>query len=265
VERLLARLERRFGRYAPGNLTYVLVAAQLLGLLMAKAAPDKAEALPFDRHLVLAGELWRLVSWLAIPPSTEWIWALFGLYWLYTIGTSLESEWGAFKFFIYWLFGVVGTVATAWIANVPATNTTFLMTLFLAFATQWPDYEIRVMLLVPMKVKWLAYLDGAYLVYFTFQQDGLAMLLPIVGVGNYLLFFGPTLIQHLRTFGRHAARAGARNQLRAVRAAVALPKDRRCAICGASNQDPEVELRVCDCAKCGGVVRDLCLEHVRNH
>lgn len=53
--------------------------------------------------------------------------------------------------------------------------------------------------------------------------------------------------------------------MRAARASVELPSVRRCAICGASNEDPEVEIRVCDCEKCGGVRRDLCLPHVRNH
>jgi hypothetical protein len=265
VERLLARLERRFGRYAPGNLTYVLIAAQLLGLVIGLSAPEKLPLLTFDRDAILAGEPWRLLSWLAIPASLSPIWALFSIYWLYIMGTSLESEWGAFKFLVYWLIGIVATVGMAWVADAPATNTIFLMTLFLAFATLWPDYEIRMFFFIPIKVKWLALVDGAYLLYFIGQAHGLAVLLPIAGVANYLLFFGPALLALLRGFRRQASQASARSKLRAMKTEVSLPKDRRCAICGASNLDPEVELRVCDCAKCGGVVRDLCLPHARNH
>src|SRR5690348_17251166 len=98
---------------------------------MALSAPEQKDLLVFDRHLILSGQPWRLISWLAIPPSTQPLWALFSLYWLYAMGTSLESEWGAFKFAVYWVLGAVGTIAAAWVANAPATNTIFLMTLFL--------------------------------------------------------------------------------------------------------------------------------------
>jgi hypothetical protein len=265
VERLLARLERRFGRYAPGNLTYALVAAQLAGLVLGLAARDKLEYLLFDVDRILQGEVWRVVSWLALPPSLTPIWALFALYWLYAMGTALEHEWGAFKFMIYWLFGFAGTVVAAAIARVPTDNAVFLMTLFLAFATLWPEYEIRIFFVLPVRVKWLAYLDAVFLVQYTFTREGWEKLLPVVAVGNYLLFFGHTLWQRLRGWGRQAERAGARSRMRAARTAVELPSVRTCAICGASNQDPEVDIRVCDCAKCGGVRRDLCLPHARNH
>jgi hypothetical protein len=265
VDRLLARLERRFGRYAPGNLTYALIGAQLVGLLIGLSAPDKVPLLTFEREAILAGEWWRVLSWLAIPPSFSPVWALFSLYWLYAVGTALESEWGAFKFLVYWLVGVVGTIGAAWVADAPATNTIFLMTLFLAFASLWPDYEIRVFFIIPIKVKWLALLDAAYILFFIGQAHGLAVLQPIAGVANYLLFFGGALFDRARGFRRQAAQASARSKLRAMKAGAAMPTNRRCAICGASNQDPEVELRVCDCAKCGGVVRDLCLKHIRDH
>jgi hypothetical protein len=181
------------------------------------------------------------------------------------MGTSLEAEWGAFKFLVYWLVGLLATVGAAWAVHRPATNGPFLMTLFLAFATLWPDYEIRVFFVLPVKVKWLAYLDGIYLVYHTATLDGFEMLLPAVSVANYVLFFGATLWDRVRGYGRQAARAGARSRMRASVAEAALPSVRRCAICGASNDDPEVEIRVCDCEKCGGVMRDLCLPHARNH
>jgi hypothetical protein len=265
VERLLARLERRFGRYAPGNLTYGLIGAQLLGLLLMLQAPEKAGMLAFDIDAILRGEAWRLFTWLAIPTTTSPLWMLFSLYWLYMIGTALESEWGAFKFLVYWIFGVLGTVVAASLAHAPATNKLFLMTLFLAFATRWPEYEIRIFLIAPVKVKWLALLDGAYLIWYTLSQPGLAMLLPILAVGNYLLFFHESLLQLVRRAARQAERAGARQHFKGNRDAAGLPLVRRCAICAASNDDPQVEIRVCDCEKCGGVRRDLCLPHVRNH
>ena len=265
MERLLARLERKYGRYAPGNLTYGLIAAQLAGLVLILAAPDTFQYLVFDIHRILRGEIWRVVTWLAIPPSTSPFWVLFSLYWLYSMGTSLESEWGAFKYLFYFVAGALGTIISAAIAQTPATNVTFLMTLFLAFATLWPDYEIRVFFILPVKVKWLALLSGIGLIIYTLSRHGFEKLLPVVAVGNYLLFFHQALWQRIRGFAREAERAGARSRMRVAREAVVLPMVRTCAICGASNKDPEVEIRVCDCEKCGGVRRDLCLPHAKNH
>ena len=265
MERLLARLERRFGRYAPGNLTYGLVAAQLVGLVLGLAAPEKAQLLGFDIDAILRGEVWRVFTWLAIPPSYSPLSALFGLYFLYFLGTSLEGEWGAFKFLVYWGCGVLGTILAATIAHGPANGVVFLMTMLLAVATLWPEQEIQVFFAIPVKLKWLGLLDGAYLIWYTLSQPGLAMLVPILGVGNYLLFFHATLVALVRRYGQQAGRAGARQHFRGHRDASALPLVRRCAICGASNEDPEVEIRVCDCVKCGGVRRDLCLPHARNH
>jgi membrane associated rhomboid family serine protease len=265
VERLLARLERKYGRYAPGNLTYGLIAAQLGGLVLGLTAPEIIGRLEFDITRVLHGEVWRLVTWLAIPPSYSPFWALFSLYWLYIIGTALESEWGAFKYLFYFATGALGTVIAAAIGGVPTSNTVLVMTLFLAFATLWPDYEIRLFFVLPIRVKWLALLAGVGLIFSTLTQPGFEKLLPVVGVANYLLFFHQALRQRIRGFAREAGQAGARNRMRVAREAVVLPMVRRCAICGASSEDPEVDIRVCNCEKCGGVRRDLCLPHVRNH
>src|SRR5256885_10442194 len=150
--------------------------------------PPRSTLFPYTT--LFRSEVWRVVSWLAILPSLSPLWALFALFWLYIMGTALESEWGAFKFLAYWLLGFAGTVAVAALTHGPATGTVFLMTLFLAFATLWPDYEIRVFFVVAVKVKWLALLDAVLLVQHTLSQPGLQKLLALVGVGNYLLFFG---------------------------------------------------------------------------
>jgi hypothetical protein len=265
VERLLARLERKYGSFAPGNLTYGLIAAQGIGLAMGLLSPEKIPYLRFDIDRILAGEVWRLATWLAIPPSFNLLWGALGLYWLYLIGTALESEWGAFKYLFYFAVGALGSMVAASIGHVPTSNTALMLTLFLAFATLWPDFEIRLFMLLPVRVKWLALLAGIGLVYDILTKPGFERLLPLVAVANYLLFFHQGLGQLVRGVAREAERAGTRNRMRAARTPLELPKVRRCAICGASNEDPEVEIRVCDCEKCGGVRRDLCLPHAKAH
>ncbi|HXU83991.1 MAG TPA: hypothetical protein VN914_21500 [Polyangia bacterium] len=273
MERLLARLERKYGRYAPGNLTYGLIAAQVAGLALGLGAPGLRALLYFEWERILHGEIWRVVTWLAIPPFIQpgplawWdlLMTLIGWSFLYWIGGSLERDWGSLKFFVFWLLGVLGTIVAAAISGAPTDNKLFLLTFFLAFATLWPDVQIRLYFLFPIKVKWLALISAIYLVHLTLTAHGFDKLLPVMMVGNYLLFFHQALYQIVRGWIRQAERAGVRNRTRAERAALSLPSVRTCAICGASNRDPEVEIRVCDCAKCGGVRRDLCLPHARSH
>jgi hypothetical protein len=133
------------------------------------------------------------------------------------------------------------------------------MSLFLAFATLWPDYELRIFLILPVRVKWLALLDAAVIAGSVGFGSGWHRLVPLAAVGNYLLFFGPTLYDKLRGFVREGGRARARFR----QAAATGP--RRCAICGVSADDPDVDIRVCSCETCGGKNRDLCLAHARNH
>jgi hypothetical protein len=264
VERLLNRLERRYGRYALGNLTYYLIGLQCLGFVIFTARPDLVSKLDLDIDAIRAGEFWRVFTWLAAPISGNLIWFVFGLYWLYMIGTSLESEWGAFKYQLYWLVGILATAGMACVTHGPATNTYLIMSLFLAFATVWPDYVIRVFFILPVRVKWLALLDGAGILYLVLISPGWNKLLPLVSIANYLLFFSGTLIGMMRRGVRQAGRAREFHQWK--RASEESRRGvRRCAVCGITDENPSVEFRVCSCERCGGVLRDLCLEHARNH
>lgn len=264
MERFLNRLERRYGRYALGNLTYYLVGLQCLGFFIFMARPDLTDRLYLDVDAIRAGEYWRLFTWLAVPISTSPFWVLFALYWLYMMGTSLEAQWGAFKYQLYWLVGIFATAATAYVTHIPATNTALIMSLFLAFATLWPDYTILVFFILPVRVKWLALLDGAFILYQVALLPGWAKILPLVGIANYLLFFGGSLIGMAR---RGVKQSGRAREFQSWKRAAEEGRRgvRRCALCGITDENPSVEFRVCSCERCGGVLRDLCLEHARNH
>lgn len=264
MQGVVKRLERRLGRYAIPNLTYYLVGAQGLGFVLLFLRPEAIAWITLDVERLRAGELWRLVTWLGMPVSTHPIWILFALYWLYVMGTSLEERWGAFRYQLYWLVGIVVTAATSVLTGAPATNAALIMSLFLAFATYWPDYTIYVFMLLPVRVKWLALLDACLIVQQIVVLPGWAKLLPLVAIANYFLFCTPTLIAHVREKIRQAGRVGAQAQWRSM-VRGAQPAQRRCAICGVSDEDPNVEFRVCSCERCGGVRRDLCLTHARNH
>ena len=264
MERLLNLLERRFGRYAFDNFTLVLVAAQTATLVLSLGKPAFAGLLMLDPEQVRAGQYWRLFSYLFLPASFTPLWALFSLYWLHWMGSSLENEWGAFKYQMYWLVGTLLTALGAFTFNEPAGNSYLLMSLFLAFATLWPRYEIRLFFIIPVQVRWLALLDALYLCAEVGTADGWAKLLPALAVGNYLLFFGGRLVALFRGTAVQASRKRERKVLAAEESLT--DRLRRCAVCGiTSESDPDADFRVCSCDKHGGQPTELCLAHARNH
>jgi len=268
MERLLTQLERRFGRYAPSNVTWYLVGLSGFGYILLYMKPELGPTLVFDREAILAGEVWRLFTFLFLPWNLGGgvlgpIWTLFGLMFLYTVGTSLEAQWGSFRFDLYYLLGVLGTLAASFFFG-GITNAYLNLGLILAFATEFPDYEIMLMLILPVKMKWLGLFDGALLLYSLATGSMNARAGIMVAMLNYFLFCGGPLVDKLRGGVAQASR-------KRERATSPFgPPERRsrvCAACGKSNtDDPALEFRVCDCAeKCHGKLTEYCLEHARNH
>ncbi|MFL5365139.1 MAG: hypothetical protein ACJ781_06630, partial [Myxococcales bacterium] len=127
MERWLTKLERRFGKYAPHNLILWLVGLSGLVYALSYASPGSLELLVLDPDAVARGEVWRLVTFLFLPwggggrGAFGPILTLVALMFLYTIGSSLEAEWGSFKFDVYYLVGVLATIAGAVLFG-PVTN-----------------------------------------------------------------------------------------------------------------------------------------------
>src|ERR1043165_7319645 len=120
MERWLTKLERRFGKYAPHNLILWIVGLSRLVYVLSYASPGWLETLVLDWDAVRRGEVWRLVTFLFLP----WgggsgilgpIFTIIALWFLYTVGSSLEAEWGSFKFDVYYLVGVVATLVGAFL------------------------------------------------------------------------------------------------------------------------------------------------------
>ncbi|MBI5497885.1 MAG: rhomboid family intramembrane serine protease [Deltaproteobacteria bacterium] len=265
MDRMLARLERRWGRYAISGLTYYLVAAQGLVLVLELGKPGFSQLLVMDRERILAGELWRLFTYVLIPASVSPLWGLFAVYWLYIMGTNLEAQWGHFKYQVFWLLGMVFTTTFALLLGIPATGTYLVMALFLAFATLWPEYTILVFFILPIKVKWLALLDVLALAAEVGRLPGEAKLMPVLAVANYLVFFAPELVDMVRRYVRQARRSKEFTRFK-VEASDTRPGVRQCKACGLSSaQDPRAEFRICICEKCGGKPTEFCMQHIGNH
>ncbi|HQY60391.1 MAG: hypothetical protein IPF92_14045 [Myxococcales bacterium] len=261
MDSVLTRLERRLGRFAIPNLTAYVVGGMAIAFVLGIVRPEIVDAMALDFAAIRAGQVWRLVSYIFLPgTTTSPIFLLFQLGFTWFVGRTLESEWGPFKLNAYYLLGMFGTTVAAWLTGGSPGNLYLNTSLFFAFATLFPNQQVTLYLLIPVRVKWLALLSLG-LLGFSFATGSWATRAGILAaLANYLLFFAPTLIGFVRA--RQGAAAGERRRA-SMRPAEAPAAARACAECGATEGDG-ADIRVCSCAKCG-VPTTFCLEHARNH
>jgi hypothetical protein len=259
MDRLLARLERSIGRFAIPNLILYVVAGMGMAWILSMTRPEVLGRLVLDMDAVRAGQVWRLFTFLFIPIGTSY-WVLVNLYFAWWIGSSLEQHWGAFKFNAYYFVGMAGTIVAALLAG-PQSNTWLDASMFLAFATTFPDVQILLFFILPIRVKWLGILAALPIAYYLAVGDWGTRGAIIAALGNYFLFFGGHWVDVLRQRNVVVRQRAKRETFKGNDPVFG---QRVCAICGAREADG-VDIRVCSCDKCGGKQRTLCLEHARNH
>ena len=215
------------------------------------------------------GEIWRLVTFVFVPNTRRLIFLVIELYFYYLIGSTLERAWGVGKFTVYYLCGMAITV----VYGIPAslitgrslalTGSYLSLSMFFVYATLWPDNQVLLFFFIPVKVKWLAWFEAA--VFLLTMITG-RTLLPLVGLANYFLFCGTSLLASLKFFrmrNRSQARQFRRNVKRAENGQDGRTYTRKCAVCGRTDTDyPELEFRYC--SQCVGY-HCFCADHIHSH
>ena len=175
----LDKMERKYGRYALSHLTMYIIVTYIAGYIIQLAAPIMRQYLTLEPYYILHGQIWRLVSWILIPPSSLDIFTIIMLFFYYSIGTSLERAWGDFKYNVYIFSGILMTIIGSFLLygilyavnGYPSLMGTAFSTyyislsIFLGFAISFPDMQVLLYFIIPIKIKWLAYLDVALLAY----------------------------------------------------------------------------------------------------
>lgn len=187
---------------------------------------------------------------------------------------------------MYYLIGVLGTIVGAFLTYAILTfaygegygafvnmDTFYLnMTLFLAYASMFPEMEVYLYMILPIKVKWLGYLDGLYLIYIFlssgFTVAGISVKVSIVAaLLNFLLFFFS--MKKIRRMGANfKAKTIHKKKAKAYKAKTITPKKKNgamheCAVCHRTElDDPELEFRYC--SKCDGNY-EYCQDHLFTH
>jgi membrane associated rhomboid family serine protease len=248
-----------------GNiLVYVLTMMDTTGLVYQK--------LCFSGAGILRGEVWRIVTYLLVPGGGSPILFLIEMYFYFWIGSSLENEWGAGKFTIYYLIGallqaVFGVLLTLILKQDIVITATYLnLSMFFAFATLFPDVTVLLFFILPIKVKWLAYVDAALFVIAVVTTPFPVNLLPVVAVLNYLLFCGGWLFDRLRPARVRQERktVAFQAEARRIRSEQAQRGYRhKCEVCGRTDAEfPTLQFRYC--SRCAGY-HCYCEDHISNH
>lgn len=197
-------LERRIPWLAIPGIGLLFITLQALGFLLVMSDPVWELRLALDPLAVLRGlQLWRLVTFLALPLSMSWLWVIFVLWFLYFVFSTIESEWGSFKTTLYVLVSVVVTITFSLTFDYPVTSVRhFESTMFLAAASLFPETEILVFGIVPVKMKWLAWLSLAFVALELVNGGWLDRFFIVAIYSNCLLFFGPAFLSRLHQWKR---------------------------------------------------------------
>ena len=266
------------------NLMLFIIGGNVLVYLMDMVSNGTFSVLlDFVPGAILHGQIWRLVSFIFVPEASgNLLFFAITLYFYYFIGTSLERYWGTVRFNVFYFMGVVLAILVGFIIGLAtgdimncywATSSMYYvnMSLFFAFATLYPDLQVLLFFIIPIKVKWLAYLDGALFLIGILQylSSGafLYALLPVVAVLNYLIFFGDDLISRAKQQGRQVRHQRSRQTLNFKHTVKEAQKPRnylhKCCVCGRTDADsPDLEFRYC--SQCAGY-RCYCMDHINNH
>jgi hypothetical protein len=255
--RILDKLQRRYGRYAVPHVTEGLIVCQALTFFFYQTQPAFLARIALVPQLVLQGEVWRLVTFLCMPPLVAWWLAILFWYMFYLTGTALENTWGTFRYNVYLLVGWLATVAVSFLRPDAAASAGFLQgSVFLAFAQLFPDFEFLLFFVLPVKVKWLALLQWLGYLYLIIVGDMMTELLVLASVCNFLLFFGRDIWLRLKTGRRRMVQ-------HAETARLANTPRHTCIVCGVTNlSDPQMSFRYC--SKCAGAPC-YCAAHIHAH
>lgn len=256
---LLNRLERKFGRFAIQRLISYIIGANVVVFFLSFMDPTVIRILALDPQMVLQGEFWRLVTFLFIPPTLSIFFAIFVFYFYYMVGMGLEAAWGSFRFNVYYLIGAVATVAVSLLTGGVGTPVYLNLSLFLAFATLYPEHEVRLFLILPVKVKYLGLIYAAVLLITLLTSPVPVKVMALASLLNYLLFFAGYIISTVR-HRKNVSRSRKRYLSR-------MPRQRlwvhRCTVCGITEEDdPQMDFRYC--SRCEGDY-EYCMEHLRDH
>ena len=277
----LNKMERKIGKYAIPNLMIYLIAAYCIGFVIYTVNPNFMLMLTLSPYHILHGQVWRLITWILMPTDTRVFSLLIMALLYYQLGSALERSWGTFRFNVYIFGGMLFTVIGAFIlygiyaaagtgsletisliSSLTFTTNYINLTIFLAFAVMYPEMQILLFFIIPVKMKWMAVVYAVLIAINLILTSWGGRIAISMSILNFLIFFLST-----RNYRRVSPKEIHRKQvfkaqMREPRRGSMVTKH-KCAVCGRTElDDPNLEFRFC--SKCDGNY-EYCQDHLFTH
>ena len=290
IQRWLDRFCYKHPRFGIPNLMLVIVVGNVLVWLMDQFSygVSLSALLAFLPYYILHGQIWRIITFVFVPLDSNLFFLAVSLYFYYMIGSVLEREWGTAKFNVFYGLGILLNVVVGFLlyaVTAPlypshllpllttASMTYVNLSLFFAFATLYPNMQVLLFFIIPIKIKWLAWIDAALFGWsvlsslFGVFTSGLAALpgviIPLVAILNYFIFFWDNFLQLFGRVKYQTSRQTVNFKKATKQAQQQKGYIHKCAVCGKTDTDyPNEEFRYC--SKCNGYYC-YCSEHIHTH
>ena len=284
----MSELRRRFERFCfknrdkgiPNLMLYISLGAGLVYLFtMATQNSVLYYYLMFDRELILQGQVWRLISYPLTYNARNLLLTAVSLLCYYSLGRAMENIWGTFRFNLFYLSGILMMDIYCMIFGGYADVYYLNLSLFLSYATMFPNAQFLLFFIIPVKA-WIFALLDLVLVLIGLLTDSFPYnLFSVISIANYFLFFGKDVLNVIpmswranasRLFKKRPKQQKAKvvpfpnaGSYEATTASVKAPYTHRCTVCGRTDvSNPELEFRYC--SRCQGY-HCYCIDHINNH
>ena len=284
-------LRRNFERFCyqnrdkgiPNLMLYITIGTAIVYFLsLVDESSTLYYALCFDRSLILQGQVWRLITYVFTYDAGNVLIMLISLLCYFTLGRAMENAWGTFRFNLFYFTGVVMMDVFCMIFGGFSADVYYLnMSLFLGYATLYPNAGFLFLYIIPVKA-WIFALLNLAMVALDFVSSPFPYnFFSIISLANYFLFFGADVLNVLPQSWRINARRTAKKAKNTAahsghktipfdagsyQASTAVPKPpytHRCTVCGRTDiSHPDLEFRYC--SRCNGYYC-YCQEHISNH
>ena len=285
----MKKLRSRFDRFCfrhrdkgiPNLMMYIALGSAIVYLLgLIDQSNTLYYLLCFDRASILRGQIWRLFTYALTFDAGNIFYTAIGLLCYYSLGQAIENSWGTFRFNLFYFCGMIMMDIYCMIFGGYATVTYLNLSLFLAYATMYPDAQFLLLFIIPVKAWIFALVDLVMVVFGLLMYPFPANLFSVISLANYFLFFGKDVVNVFpvswRMNARRLFRKGTPKKQKAktipfptagsYQATVARPQapfTHRCTVCGRTDvTNPELEFRYC--SRCKGY-HCYCQDHISNH
>jgi len=263
------------------NLMLYIVAGTALVYLMSEMSGNYFlyNLLYFDREAILHGQVWRLFTYPLTYRIDNLLLMVVSLFCYYSLGRAMENIWGTLRFNLFYLTGVLMMDVYCMIFGGRASVTYLNLSLFLSYATLFPDSQFLLFFIIPVKAWIFALFDLVIVLMDLLTLPFPYNLFSVISLANYFLFFGKDVLNVLpmswrinarRLFKKEPVRQKKAKVIQfnagsyeASKAAPKAPYTHRCTVCGRTDvSNPELEFRYC--SRCKGYYC-YCEDHINNH